>query len=501
MNNIKYIGFLFLLSMLCTSCDDSFLDTVPTNTYNEANWWQNEAQVTSSLNGVYNSLNNGIMGHSGYLATETVTPNILGGINFGPPLDVGQHNAGNMDWFLLHWQLNYQGIGRANNLLDNIDRVEMNNDLKERYKGEARFLRALFYSRLVNFYGGVPLILESPSRDLHGRLPRNTREEVVNQILTDLDFASSVLPPSYSANDVGRATQGAALSLKARVLLYESRWAETAAAAKAVIDLNEYELFPDYRGLFLPANENNEEVIFDVQYTAPFRTHGMDNILDVQIGSSPTPDLVNSYLMTDGLPSDESPLYNPSQPYENRDPRLLQTVVIPGYMWKGQIADASKYFNTGFGLKKWTIYEDNVARPEVLPGNSDLNIILIRYADVLLMYAEAQNEANGPDQSVYDALNEIRDRSDMPDVQTGLSQDELREVIRHERRIELAAEGLYYYDIRRWRTAEEVMNAIVYNIEGEPRQTRTFNPARDYLWPIHELILQDNPELEQNPNY
>jgi starch-binding outer membrane protein, SusD/RagB family len=267
MKKILYIGIAVLSTGYFSSCDESFLDTKPTNTYNEANWWQNEAQVTSSLNGVYNMLNNTHIGHVMYLATDAITPNAMGGMNFGPPLDVGSHNPGNMEWAKLRWEVLYQGIGRANNLLDNIDKVTMGTELKDRYKAEATFLRALFYSRLAYYYGGVPLILKSPNMDEHANLPRNTRQEVVSQVITDLNYAASILPLSYTGNNIGRVTKGAALALKARTLLYESRWAEAASAAKDVIDLNQYELFPNYRGLFLPQNQNNKEVIFDVQFT------------------------------------------------------------------------------------------------------------------------------------------------------------------------------------------------------------------------------------------
>jgi starch-binding outer membrane protein, SusD/RagB family len=501
MKKIIYLIFTLLLIIHLKSCDESFLDTVPTDRYNEANWWQTEAQVLSTLNGVYRVLNGSYIGGPLYLTSDCITPNMLGGMNYGVPLDVGAHNPGNLNWFQNKWDACYQGIGRANYLLDNIDKVPMSESLNARLKAEAYFLRALFYSHLVDYYGGVPLILEAPDFVKHGNLPRNTRQEVINQVLIDLNNAAATLPVSYPVSERGRATKGAALTLKARVLLYESRWAEAAATAKEVMDMNHYSLFPSYRGVFLAANQNNQEVIFDVQYSSPNRRHALDDMMDIQISFSPTADLVNSYLMIDGLPIGVSPLYDPSQPYENRDPRLHQTVVIGGYMWKGAIAQSSKYFNTGYGLKKWTIYEDNVSKPLVTLGNSDLNVIMLRYADLLLMYAEAQNEAVGPDASVYESLNKIRNRAGMPSVLSGLSKDEMREVIRHERRIELAGEGHYYQDIRRWRTAEVVMNAVVLNNIGEVRQTRSFNKDRDYLWPIHEIVIQENPALEQNPGY
>jgi len=265
------------------------------------------------------------------------------------------------------------------------------------------------------------------------------------------------------------------------------------------MDLNNYILFSDYRGLFYLENEFNKEIIFDIQFKTPDYTNGFDNILEVQMNCAPTLDLANNYLMTDGMSYLESTLYDPANPWENRDPRFHKTIVVPGYMYLGRIVPESKYFSTGFGFKKYTTYKDDVAQPVIL--NSEINFIVLRYADVLLMYAEAQNEAVGSDETVYAALNQIRVRAGMPDIPEGLTQDQMRQVIRLERRIELANEALYYSDIRRWRTAETVMNTTVLSRTGQLVQTRTFNANRDYLWPIHEITIQDNPNLEQNPNY
>jgi hypothetical protein len=496
MKKILYTGIALLTALHFYSCSDDYLHTVSTDQYNEANWWQTENQAISSINGIYAALRNTNISGVQNLREENLTPNSysMGGDS---PLDVGAHNPGNVSRFRDKWNACYSGVGRANDFLANIDKVPMDDALIQRLKGEAYFLRAYFYSNLVNYFGGVPLILDAPDFAVQGKLPRNTREEVINQVLVDLDNAASILPLSYSAP--GRATKGAALALKSRVLLYESRWAEAAQTAKAVMDLNEYGLFPDYRGLFLLPNENNEEVIFDVQYKTPEYTHALDIIIELQMNVAPTMDLVDSYLMKDGLPISESTSYDPAQPYENRDPRLHQTVVIPGYMYRGGIVSDTKYFSTGFGFKKYTTYQDNVAQPSLL--QSEINLILLRYGDVLLMYAEAQNEATGPDESVYLAMNQIRARAGMPNLPAGLDKDQMREVIRHERRIELAGEALYLHDIRRWRTAEVNMNAEVLNSKREVIQVRSFNPARDYLWPIHEITIQENPALEQNDNY
>ena len=498
MKKVIYTGVAIVLTCLFYSCSEGFLDTISSDTYNEANWWKTETQAISSLNGCYAVLRNGQIGGTSNLSMENVSPNSYN-MSGEIALATGNHTPGNVSDFMNKWDVNYQGIGRVNTLLDNIDKILMDPALNERIKAEAYFLRALFYYNLVNYFSGVPLILESPNFENHGKLPRNTRQEVLSQVITDLDNAISVLPVSYTGSDIGRATKGAALALKTRVLLYESRWTEAAQSAKAVMDLKKYELFPDYRGLFMLENEGNKEVIFDIQFKVPEYSNSFDNLLEVQMNVAPTLDLVNSYLMSDGKSIGESPLYDPANPYENRDPRMHKTIVIPGYMFRGAIVKSSKYFSTGYGFKKYTTYKDDVAQPTII--NSEINFILLRYADILLMYAEAQNEAAGSDASVYEALHQIRLRAGMPDVTPDLSKEQMREVIRHERRIELASEGLYYDDIRRWRTAETVMNANVRNSKGEVVQVRTFNAQRDYLWPIHEITKQENPNLEQNPNY
>lgn len=489
-----YIAFSVLTVTFFSSCDKSLLDTSPSNDFTEDIYWQEEADALAAINATYAATR----GHWYRIVRTIFTPNSLSdGRHI--QLQLGTHNPSNEDLFQNWWNGNYQGIGRANNLLGNIDQIEMNEELKERIKGEARFLRAFFYTDLVSLYGGVPLILDPPNFEEHKDLPRDSREEVIAQVLNDLDFAIGVLPDSYSGSDIGRATTGAALALKTRVLLYEDRWEEAAAVAQEVIQLGEYNLFPDYRGLFMPANQNNQEVIFDLQFTEPDYTHSLDVLLERNYAIAPQADLVDSYLMIDGKSINNSQLYDPENPYKNRDPRLKQTIVLEGSMFRGQTVPEDKQFNTGYGYKKNTTYLDSVSAP--VNVNSDLNFIVLRYADLLLMYAEAQNEASGPDESVYEVLNRIRNRAGMPDVPTGLSQTEMREIIRHERRIELAGEGLYYNDIRRWRIAEEVMNTEVFDNNGEFLQSRSFDPERDYLWPIHEETIQDNPALDQNPGY
>jgi hypothetical protein len=495
------IYFLIAATALLSSCS-KFLETEPSDKYTQDNYWQTQERALAGLNGVYAGLlNSGLYGGTTPLLFENFSPNTYHYSGDDNAIATGQHNA-NTGLFNNTWKAAYGGIGRANNLIANIDKVPMDASLIARYKAEAQFLRAVFYFPLWNLFGGAPLILTETNAATQADLPRNSADELYAQILKDLDEAAAVLPASFSGTDKGRATKSAALAFKARVLLYAEKWQEAAAAAKQVIDAKTNGLFSNYRGLFYLENEGNTEVIFDVQFKFPEFTHGFDMNLDQYNNIAPLPGLVNDYYAIDGKPITESPLFDASKPYENRDPRLLSTVIVKGSKFKGATVTEGQFPRTGFGQKKYSVYKDDVAPASIIPdGQSELNYILLRYADVLLMYAEAKNEASGPDATIYDVLNLIRQRAGMPNFAEGLSQAELRKEIRHERRIELAGEGLYYYDVRRWKTAETVMNTEVYNEKGERIDTRRFNVARDYLWPVPSVAIQENTKLSQNPGY
>lgn len=376
----------------------------------------------------------------------------------------------------------------------------MDLDLKDRIIGEAKFLRAFYYFHLNEVFGGVPLILSAPNPEEHAIMPRNTYEEVLAQIYQDLDDAATALPASYSASEEGRATRGAALALKARVLLQNHEYGEVISAIGEIFALDLYTLFPDYNGLFRKANEGNSEIIFDVRFNAPEVTNNYDIFMAQYSTQAPLKDLVDAYQMVDGESINESDLYDPDNPYVNRDPRFVQSIVYLGAPWRNRVATQVDLHQTGYTFRKFTEYNETTVG--TIP-QSDVNYVVIRYADVLLMYAEAVNELQGPNQQVYDAINEVRNRPsvEMPDLPAGLSQEKMREAIRLERRIELAGEQSYFFDIRRWRIAEEVMNAPIHNHAGNVIEVRSFNPDRDYLWPIPFTQIDLNPMLEQTPGY
>jgi hypothetical protein len=209
--------------------------------------------------------------------------------------------------------------------------------------------------------------------------------------------------------------------------------------------------------------------------------------------------------MDNGLPiTDPASGYDPNDPYANRDPRLYATIVYPGATFMNEVVTDTRFAITGYGMKKYTIYDQGpppTGKSDLKSGQSETNFIVLRYADILLMYAEAQNEFAGQDQSVLDAINEVRERVGMPDITGTFTKDELRDIIHHERRVEFAGEALYYNDIRRWKTAEQDLNAPIKKYDGSVLETRSFNANRDYWWPLPQNELDLNSSLEQNPNY
>jgi uncharacterized protein YceK len=527
---MKKIFFVFITGIVLAGCSKDKLDTNPNDSYTEATYWTTEKNAMAALSGCYQALTfNGIYGYATPLWEETATPNAYNYDNsagFGL-IASGTHNAANATTGNIiagiigsRWADCYKGIGRVNTLLARIDQVPMADGLKNRAKAEAKFLRALFYSLLEMYYGDAPLILDEPNLATQETLSRTPRAGVVQQVIKDLDEAAAVLPAKFTGGDLGRATKGAALALKARVLLFEasplnnpnneqSKWVTAAAAAKAVMDLPNtgYDLFSNYRSLFLPANENSVECVFDVQYTISTTGLGSSfDLIDRQYNTNaPLRSIIDAYDMKDGLSPAQSPLYNPATPYVDRDPRMYQTIVYPGDTYIGKVTTATDPFKqTGYGVKKYSIYDKDATTNLInQAGRSEINYMVIRYADVLLMYAEAQNEAVGADASVYSAVNRIRQRAGLVPhaIPAGKTKDEMREIIRHERRVELAFEGFYYTDIRRWKIAETAMQGAVYNSQNLQIVTRSFNKDRDYWWPVSQIQRDLNPNLDQTKNY
>jgi hypothetical protein len=422
------------------------------------------------------------------------------------------------------WSNAYAGIRAANTFLAHVDQVQTADTvLISRLKGEVKVLRAYFYIRLASLFGDVPLVTTEISLDESKTLTRTPVAQIWDFISQELTAATDKLP--LAQKDIGRITKGAALSLKARAMLFAGRYQESADAAKAVMDLNKYRLYSSYKNLFSYAAEDNPEVILDIQFIKDTYSNNIFSTLapKSQNGNSiyvPTRNLVDAYQMNNGTGiSDPGSGFDPYNPYKNRDPRLRYSIFV-----LGDTLPNDKVFNpkpdsktgdavgstftvspTGFNVKKYVNKEDLTT-----PGNSGINFILLRYAEVLLTYAEAKIELNQIDASVYGAINQVRQRPDvnMPPIISGQSQDEMRGIARHERLVELAFEGLRYFDIRRWKIAGNVMPGKVYGMtytdnNGSLQTVEVLGwnqiwSDRDYLWPIPQKERDLDPQLTQN---
>ena len=396
------------------------------------------------------------------------------------------------------WQQSYKLVARANTMLENIHRAEeagVAESVINRYKAEARFCRACKYGDLMFFFGDVPYMEGTMTITDAENMGRTPKAEVKEKMYEDFDFAAEYLPVSYTG--LQHATKGAALAMKARYALFFGDYSIAAEAAKACMDLKVYSLESDYSKIFDQNAGVLDEKIFyiprSISNSIVLDQTTVNNTLPRNAGGyaayNPSWDLLASYLCTDGLPIDESPLFNPREPFKNRDPRCTMTIVEFGTMHCGVTFDpcptatkvsksdgttitnndtraVNQYASFNGLLQKKGVDEtwlDNgkQAAPDYL---------MMRYADVLLMYAEAKIELGDIDDSVRDAINQVRARaygvgvastSFYPAV-TASDQATLRKAVRIERRMELALEGLRYYDLIRWKLASKALNSYNY---------------------------------------
>ncbi len=529
----KRIISIIIVSVYFISCNDNFLQRDSLNQLSEGSFWANETDAIRGVNSIYNPLREFTTNMCNYGMLDDFSD--ISYQTWATGMTTGNYVA-NGAFFSSPWGILYKGIYRANTAIQRIPDINMDKGTKDRLIGEAKFLRALFYFKLWDLYGEVP-IYDKPINYDEAYKARNSNEEVYQFILDDLTSAISVLPESYSKSDLGRATKWAAMSLRGKAKLYTQKWGEAAIDFKNVIDNSDRDLHPEYYQIFNFNWENNKEVIFDVQY---IMVAGYGNRCDVTYGNKasktggwqqtvPTSILVDSYEMADGTPFSWSNYKNakgePFNPdnaddwndeasvkeiYKNRDARLHQTILVPWgefigkgnktfiYKWPSKPSDPECFvpgFKAVYAWKKFVHQgEENSLRYD-----SPNNIPVIRFADVLLMYAEAKNEESGPDQSVYDAINRVRARVSMPNIAKG-TKDEVRERIRHERKVEFPGEGLRYSDIRRWRIGVDLCNHDIKGFIGNTFRKRGF-AEREYLWAIPSSEIDLNPKLTQNPGW
>lgn len=559
-HNIKL--FLILVCvMIFSSCDD-FLEHYPLDAPSDETYFSTETELNMALIGCYNTLWSEDQSLPLPLAFEYATDNgYERNASSLQAMGQGVLDARNAT-VVNYWRFMYQGISRCNNLLDNMNRAEdkVMPDFYNRVKAEARFLRAFYYHYLVELYGDVPLITSviGLSDSQNARTPKS---QVVDFILNELD---GCCPDLVSGNEPesGKASKATAMALKARVALYNERWEIAAAAAQEVMNMEgtEVQLSDNFPGLFAYSGQNDKEILFSIQYLKGEKVHSCYRFFGTRnaqahTNKKPAYQLSDVFECTDGLQIDKSPLFDPKHPYENRDPRLQYSLCLSGseflgfqYETHGDSTECWSYRTdppirianleathayatfTGIGFRKYANIEDkdNV-------DDCDNNIILIRYAEILLSYAEAKIELGQIDQSVLDAINKVRQRPgvDMPPILT-TDQTKLKYAVRRERRYEFTQEGLRFFDIRRWRIAEDVMNMPVLgrmkksypdiapriDENGTPHyenipiagagesadfkmrlvDVRNFEDYH-YLWPIPYVEMQTNLEMVQNPGY
>lgn len=401
---MKYIvgGILLNSVVACVP-----LDTEPYDRETDLSFWEKEGSALYALNACYPTLYSA----EEVLYADAMTDNAYTKVQTGFNQSIGNGSYSTAYPYVESvWDSRYAGIRVCNQLLNNIDKVPgLSEELRNRYCAEAMVIRAFHYFELYSRFGDVPYFTNVITIEESQQLPRTSKTEIIANILGELDqiIDNDYLPASYSSSeDKGRITKWAAMALKARILLFEGRWEELKNVTSTIMTQGGFNLFNSYSGLFEVANENNEEVILDLQYLSPDREHQtqyqfLPPTLKGYAQLAPLNELVQSYITDNGKAIDEAGAnYDSAKPFEHRDPRLAATICYTGNSYilpdgttqvincdKGSNPDgygfSSNCSPTGYYIKK---YWDRTYRDNLYSG---LNIILIRYADVLLMNAEA----------------------------------------------------------------------------------------------------------------
>ncbi len=540
MKKFKYIFFLLVLS----ACD---IERLPEDALSDASFWKSENDLKAAANYLYTFLPT----HGGDQYDNwsddgfaVLANDVSSGTRLVPATS-------------LPFATPYQLIRAANNIIEKAAialEAGVPAATVDIYVGEARFFRAWGHFQLVQKFGDTPLVLTTlteTSPELWG--PRTPRDQVITAVYEDLDFAAEKVPTHTvrGTANFGRITKTAAQAFKARVGLFEGTRAKyhgygdpqkhlniAAAAAKEVIDSKQHSLFSNYFNLFQYAGEGfgNKENILVRQYGNSITDNAISHNTGVIINGSTnmTKALVDAFLMADGLPQDKSPLYVAptkfTEYFTNRDPRFSMSIMKEGDPYSATANFTFPqliYHTTGFCYRKF-VADLNIFKPYIssVDNISFIDLPILRYAEVLLTYAEAKYELAGSisDDDLNLSLNLVRARAGMPALTNsfvtanGLN---MKDEIRRERRVEFSMEGLRYWDIIRWKTAEIVLPQEVlgtyffaggfgtYNppkndqnfVRVQTKETRFFDPAKDYLWPLPITELAVNKQLTQNPGW
>lgn len=529
------------MTLAGTSCSD-FLDTVPNDALSPSTTWQTEDDAAKFLIGCYD----GWIDDTGIFYWDCASDF---GFNFH--IHEGWRNIGNGSMTSSNSVANYYSFSKIRICIDFLKNIEgvsfANQKDKDNMIGQVRTIRAYQYFNMNWLYGGVPIIDAYETAE-EARVPRASEQEVKEYIYQDLDAAIPLLNDAPAAS--GYIAKGTALALKVRVAMFYGDYQIAKNAASQLMALGLYDLDDDYANLFTIAGQSSKEIIMAVQHDenlySDWMVATMYNNADGGWSSMvPTQNLIDAYEMSNGLTKDEAGSgYDATHPFANRDPRMAMTVLYPGMDWEGingktilntldaTLSNGSSNPNKPDGADNasktcltWAKYLTPMSQYNDVWSNKS-QAILFRYAEVLLSYAEAENELNGPTDEVYTILNRIRTRVGMPDVNRSKynSKETVRELIRRERSVELAGEGIRRMDIIRWKDAsgkmlaETVLNQPLTRIKGTVNENeadptkratvtgtdlvenRTFAAYNRYL-PIPLSALDKNKSLTQNEGY
>ncbi len=505
---MRKIIFTSIISIIFfIGCNDK-LNLEPIGSLSESSYYKTATDAKAALTACYNTLlrisSQGGWAVSGWeLYGDIMSSDVESHADIVDYVQIQESTLlPNNSTITTQWQLGYVGIYRANVALDKLPEIEMDDALKSRLIGEAKFIRAWWYFRMVKLFGNIPLVTKPLNPD-ELYVTQSPKQEIYNQIEKDLTDAEQILPISYSSEDVGRATKGAAKVYLAELYMIQKQWVKAKTKLEDIMGFGIYGLMDSYTDLFTQAGDNSKEGIFEIQYTA---NTGLDlgNFGTVMFAPNgegltpnggwgwtrPTQDIVDEF--------EKSP---------KEDPRLSASIFRKGDVFEGKVFD-DKVHGTGFGHRKYCI-SAAMGSEVTWPFQTSVNLILYRYAEVFLMYAEVLNELGEPSKAV-EYINKVRTRPsvDMPVLPTTLSKDQVFEAIRHERRVELCFEGKTGYDLRRWGIAAKFLkspdrwqNNIVLNPQYGGNYFK-FTEGKDELLPIPQVeIDRSKGSLIQNPGF
>jgi len=539
MNTLKYIIIPVILFGLFVSCD---LERNPLNKFSDQTIWSNEENALVALTGLYrgdiqfNSPEyqpSDWWSYGGLIFLEFASDNLYDRRNNSSnfyKISNGELMSNN-PFTARYWRNSYKRIAQCNRFLENIENIP-ETSVSKRYKAEAKFLRASQYFYLSQFFKNVPLVTNVLTRDEANNVTKTEYGTVAQFIIDELEAAIPNLPrfSDLTSSETGRASKQAALAFLGRINMAEEKWVDAAKAYEKIIEFGDNEIFDNYSTLFTPQGENSSENIFSMQYLEGLAGQAMpQHALPAKDGGwcivNVPASLFEAYQFSDGTDfSYDNPLYNPNNLGDNRDPRLGYTIIYNGsdFMGKPYISHpdsasspdrimGGQTTQTGFMMRKY--FDENYNGSLQEYGG---NIPIIRYAEILLSYLEAKIESeNTVNQDLLDiTINAIRGRAsvNMPRItETDISL--LRQILRNERRVELACEGIRYWDILRWKIADDILTQDVYGApfpgakrtrtkEGQPDpygrwfvNTRAFRSPKDYAWPIPQSEQDINPNL------